>query len=104
MSQDQTETQADRQIVIGSSIMLGLYTLVLAFAIYNTLAFTKSFIKNSCFYLVSFYSLVFLDVLMRMAWLSLLIVIVNNDAYHDVNDLSINAVVISVYYLDILAT
>lgn len=58
--------------------MIGFYVILLTFTAYNTVVYCTRQVNKGKFYLVSFYSLVYLDIAIRVSWLALILNVVHN--------------------------
>lgn len=74
------EDQVNRCIRISSGFMFSFYGFLLLVATYNTIRFVFGSSRYQNFHITYFYILVYLVVFLRLAWLSMMLYVVNNSS------------------------
>ena len=77
----QSVETANRQIIIGNSIMFVMYFMLLAAAIHNTYRIVLRNQRYKGFHMSVFYILVYINTVLRVTWLALMLKVVLD--YHN---------------------
>lgn len=104
MLEDYQEPERVNEILeITCPIMLVLYALLFAAVSYNTVRFVYRDDRHKNFYIMYFYSLVYVIVVLRVTWLVLILCVTNN-YYVGQEQLVADPLTKSIYYIDMIAT
>ena len=106
---DKDDEDINKFIRIGTIIMFILYGLLLLATTYNTVKFVFGSSRYQNFHITYFYVLVYLVIILRLGWLSLILYVADNeDEYVETIDdkdiLKSKTLIRTLYYFDVIAT